>query len=124
MRKYSFYLGIDLHKKFSQVCATDDEGKVLENVKLKNDDEVLFPFFKKYKAKSQAVIEAIGFNGWLIDILEEKFKIPVTIANPLKVKAIAAAKIKTDSIDAHTLADLRDNKQKVYEYLGINTTQL
>ena len=30
----------------------------------------------------------------------------VTIANPMKTKAIASARIKTDSIDADVLADL------------------
>jgi len=106
MNKYNYYLGIDLHKKFSQVCVINNQAEVLENQKLENTDEVLFPFFLKYQNQGQAVVEAIGFNGWLIDILEQKFNIPVTIAHPFKVKAIASAKIKTDKIDAHTLADL------------------
>jgi transposase len=38
---------------------------------------------------------------WLDELVEE-----VTLAHPLKVKAIASAKIKTDAIDAETLAQL------------------
>lgn len=39
------------------------------------------------------------------DLLEELNFNPI-VANPMKVKAIAEAQIKTDSIDASTLADL------------------
>lgn len=106
MNDYQYYLGIDLHKRFSQVCSVDVSGKVVENTKLENQDKVLFPFFTQYQGKSQAVVEAIGFNGWLIDLLEKKFEIPTIIANPVKVKAIASAKIKTDKIDSETLAQL------------------
>ncbi|MFC1790664.1 IS110 family transposase [Patescibacteria group bacterium] len=106
MKSYQYYLGIDLHKRYSQVCAVNGSGKVIENTKLENRDKILFPFFSQYQGQSQAVVEAIGFNGWLIEILERKFKIPTVIANPVKVKAIASAKIKTDRIDSETLAQL------------------
>jgi transposase len=106
MKSYQYYLGIDLHKRYSQVCAVNGSGEVVENIKLDNKDEILFPFFSQYQHKSQAVVEAIGFNGWLIDILEKRFKIPTVIANPVKVKAIASAKIKTDKIDSEILAQL------------------
>ena len=36
----------------------------------------------------------------------EKYNIRVKLANPLKTKAIAEAKIKTDTLDARTLAHL------------------
>ena len=36
----------------------------------------------------------------------EKYNIGVKLANPLKTKAIAEAKIKTDTLDARTLAHL------------------
>jgi len=106
MNSYQYYLGIDLHKRYSQVCAVNNSGKVIENTELENQDKILFPFFAQYQNKSQAVVEAIGFNGWLIDLLEKRFKIPTVIANPVKVKAIASAKIKTDKIDSETLAQL------------------
>lgn len=106
MKSYQYYLGIDLHKRYSQVCAVNSSGVVVENTKLDNQDEILFPFFSQYQSRSQAVVEAIGFNGWLIEILEKRFAIPTIIANPIKVKAIASAKIKTDKIDSETLAQL------------------
>jgi len=36
----------------------------------------------------------------------EKYNIGVKLANPLKTRAVAEAKIKTDTIDARTLAHL------------------
>jgi len=53
----------------------------------------------------KAVIEAGRNWGMMYDLLEE-IGIDTTVAHPLKVRAIADAKIKHDSIDARTLAHL------------------
>ncbi|HOJ44313.1 MAG TPA: hypothetical protein PK800_09310 [Syntrophorhabdaceae bacterium] len=43
----------------------------------------------------------------MYDMLEEIDEVQrIRVANPLKVKAIAGAKIKTDTIDARTLSHL------------------
>ena len=53
-----------------------------------------------------AVCEATA-NLWLKTYQAfEKYNIGVKLANPLKTKAIAEAKIKTDTTDARTLAHL------------------
>ena len=53
-----------------------------------------------------AVCEATA-NLWLKTYQAfEKYDIAVKLANPLKTKAIAEAKIKTDTLDARTLAHL------------------
>jgi transposase len=51
------------------------------------------------------VVEAGRTWGVIYDLLESVGVEPV-LANPLKTRAIAEAKIKTDTIDAQTLADL------------------
>jgi len=56
-------------------------------------------------AKIQAVLEAGRTWGVLYDLLEE-LEVDVHLTHPLKLRAIAEAKIKTDSIDAKVLADL------------------
>jgi len=52
-----------------------------------------------------AVIEAGRNWGMMYDLLEE-LDIKTVVAHPLKIRAIADAKIKSDSIDAKTLAHL------------------
>lgn len=53
-----------------------------------------------------AVCESTG-NMWLKTYnVFEKHGIPIVLANPSKVKAIAFAKVKTDKLDARILADL------------------
>jgi transposase len=51
------------------------------------------------------VVEATSNWYWLCDLLEE-IEVPVRLAHPLKTKAIASARIKTDKLDAATLAHL------------------
>ena len=64
-----------------------------------------YSMVKKY-GRCVAVCEATA-NLWLKTYQAfEKYNIGVKLANPLKTKAIAEAKIKTDTIDARILAHL------------------
>src|SRR5215469_9980161 len=64
-----------------------------------------YSIVKKY-GKCVAVCESTA-NLWLKTYQAfEKYNIGVKLANPLKTKAIAEAKIKTDTLDARTLAHL------------------
>jgi transposase len=51
------------------------------------------------------VVEAGPTWGWIYDTLGE-LEVKMIVANPSAVRAIAAAKIKTDKIDARMLASL------------------
>ena len=54
--------------------------------------------------KCQAVCVSTG-NLWIktYEVFEDR-GIPIEIANPMKVRAIAEASVKTDKVDARTLA--------------------
>lgn len=99
------YIGIDLHKKFSQFTILGETGDVLNRKKVENNPEEIVSHLNNFGEPSKAVIEATFAWGWLADLLKER-KIEVMLAHPQKVKAIASAKIKTDKIDADTLANL------------------
>ena len=102
-----YYLGIDHHKRFSQVAVMDEKGKVHINCRMANE-KVSFQMLKKRLNNHEplrAVIEAGRNWGMMYDLLEE-VGIDTKVAHPLKVRAIADAKIKYDSIDAKTLAHL------------------
>lgn len=101
-----YYVGVDNHKKFSYLSVMDAKGVVVKEGKVVNTKEAVNKFLgKEYTKDTSAVLEA-GRN-WTVmyDWLEEELD-EVKLAHPMKVKAIAEAKIKTDKIDAKTLAHL------------------
>jgi transposase len=99
------YAGVDAHKKYSKVVLTDDRGTRLARVSLSNDLGCFQEFFNQTSEPVKAVVEAGRTWGVIYDLLESIGVEPV-LANPLKTRAIAEVKIKTDTIDAKTLADL------------------
>ena len=52
------YVGIDYHKKYSQVEAMDKEGKTLARTKLLNDEQTLKRYFSSLPEPCEVVIEA------------------------------------------------------------------
>lgn len=98
------YLGIDYHKKFSYVSVLDERGKEVKKCRLTNQRGPFADLFKGLDGPSVSVVEAT--RNWIRihDLLEEFSE--VKLAHPLKLKAIAWAKVKTDAIDARTLAEL------------------
>jgi transposase len=100
-----YHLGIDQHKKFSQVAVMDEKGKVLINTKMSNDKSSFESLKEQLNDDCNAVIEAGPNWGMMYDLLED-LGIETSVAHPLKTRAIAEARIKTDSIDAKVLAHL------------------
>jgi transposase len=100
------HLGIDLHKHFSFITAMDQQGNVLTKSKVANQREPFLKFLSCYPpSRSQIVLEATWNWYWLWDLLEER-GYRLQMAHPLKTKAIASARIKTDRIDSEILAHL------------------
>jgi len=100
------HLGIDLHKNFSFITAMDERGHLLAKSRVANEREAFGEFLASYPAsRSQVVLEATWNWYWLWDPLEEK-GYRAQLAHPLKTKAIASARIKTDKIDSEILAHL------------------
>ncbi|MFN3313530.1 MAG: transposase, partial [Hyphomonas sp.] len=102
---YDYHIGVDYHKSYSHLVVQDSAGKTLRSGRVKNDRKSLGGFLERYRENSHAVLEAtrnwMVMYDWLDDICDD-----VVLAHPLKVKAIADAKIKTDKIDATVLAHL------------------
>jgi len=100
-----YYLGIDHHKRYSQVAVVDEKGTVRTNGKIANEKKAFALLKEYYKEPCRAVIEAGRNWGMMYDLLEG-LDIKTVVGHPLKIRAIADAKIKSDSIDAKTLAHL------------------
>ena len=98
-------LGIDLHKRESQVAVLPDEptaDEPLEEVRVSNAN--LDEIAARYEG-SEAVLEATSNYYTIYDRLSEY--LDVTVANPLELSWIAESSQKTDEIDAEKLPELQ-----------------
>lgn len=101
------YVGMDLHKNFLQIATMDDKGNLLQNTRIDNDLEAVNKFFQNMPDDHIKVVmesSSVWYNVYCY--LRYERNLDVILSNPLKTKAIASAKIKTDKIDAKVLADL------------------
>jgi transposase len=83
----------------------DKQGKVIDKARIESRPQELRDYFKDTAEPVSVVLEACYNWGYFADILDG-IAAKVTLAHPLKTKAIADARIKTDTIDSKTLADL------------------
>lgn len=100
------YVGLDVHKETINMAVVDCHGKVVKEAKFLNTIQSLDHFLGGMQPETEFALEACGFYEPIYDWIDDR-GYNVTLAHPLKVKAIASAKIKTDTIDARTLAQLK-----------------
>ena len=101
------YAGLDYHKWYSLIQVKDRNGVKKKSGKIPNEFQAVQEFFEGPDEPCKVVLEA-GYNwGKMYDWLDQIEELDeVQLAHPYRVKAIAAAQVKTDSVDAGTLADL------------------
>jgi transposase len=100
-----YSIGVDFHKAYSHMTVLDQQGHVVKAGRVPNTRDAIRAFVAPYRDGGQAVVEAT--RNWTVvyDLLEEELN-AVHLAHPLKVRAIAEARIKTDRIDSRILAHL------------------
>jgi transposase len=100
------YVGLDVHKRFIEVCILDAAGKTVFRGKASCLRDELAKFAKThFKRTDRAALEATT-NTWPVADILRPFVAEIVVGNPLKTKAIAEAKVKTDKVDAEVLAQL------------------
>lgn len=101
------FYGLDIHKKFIQVCRLDTDGRNRCDFRIDADRPAIVKFAASLTREDAAVMETT-FHTWAIWSLlrEHSHGARIEVANSMQVKAIAEARIKTDKIDAHILAQL------------------
>lgn len=98
------YLGIDLHLKNSYLVLMDQAGEILDERQIANT-EVKGYLEEQVPYQTFAVLEATRNWAFMYDWLSERLE-RVELAHPKELKAISNAAVKTDRIDARTLAHL------------------
>lgn len=102
-----YSVGIDYHKRYSHVTAVDERGGIALSRRLQNEPGEFERFFTELDGSVKVVLEASRTWGTLFDMLEGIAGVErICLAHPAKVRMIAEAKVKTDKIDAETLAQL------------------
>jgi len=97
------FVGLDVHKKYTEVAIVDEEGVITEQGRIENEPGLVEEFSDRL-SNADMVLESSSSWYWLYEILSRKHK--VVLSNPAKTKAIASAKLKTDKVDALMLANL------------------
>jgi transposase len=100
------FIGCDIHKKQVTVCVLDEEGRGVGQHRIACTREALVRFAEEHLEPRDALALEATTHTWAVVELLEPFVARLVVSNPLRTRAIAAAKIKTDRIDARVLADL------------------
>lgn len=100
------YIGMDIHKQFTVAVAKDRDGNLLAEDKFDNSRKNFGEFLRDFKQEeTKIVMESTSVWEPIYDLIED-MNYSIKLANPLKTRAIAEARIKTDKVDADTLCDL------------------
>ena len=97
-------IGLDIHRAFAEAVAWQ-EGKLKRIGRIEIRRDRLEAFAASLLNTDVVVVEATG-NAAAVAAVLRRGVTRVVIANPMQVRVIAHAKIKTDTIDAGVLAQL------------------
>src|SRR6266487_40738 len=102
------YVGVDIHKKYSVLCAVDERGRKLREARVEGNAPFGFAqFFSGLGGPSKALVEACWNWGLIHDELEEREGIEeVVLAHPAQTRLIADAHNKTERVDADAFSTL------------------
>ena len=99
------YIALDIHKKYCVIGGVDREGRVvLQAVRVEHAD--LERWLKKNLLPTDHVVLESTTNAWHVYDLLSPLVERVVVANPIRVKQIAQARVKTDIRDTFILGRL------------------
>lgn len=110
------YIGVDIHKEFCVATEMDKEGNIVRQNKIDTSKESLRKYFSSID-KGKVAIESTGVWEWIYETING-MGFDVKLVNPVKARAIAEAKIKTDKIDSTILAHLLRSNLIPEVYVG------
>jgi transposase len=97
--------GLDVHKKQVHLAELTPDGRLVRSEQFPATPEGLSIFAATLRPQDEIALEATT-NTWAIHDTLAPHVAKVAIANPMKVRLIADAHLKTDAVDATVLAQL------------------
>ncbi len=98
-------IGLDVHKRFAEVAVLEHGRKVQQRQRIETTPAALRAFARTLHSTDRVVLEA-SVNTWAIAELLSEHAGEVIVSNPMRTRAIASAKVKTDRVDSAILAQL------------------
>ena len=98
-----WYTGIDQHRQFCVLTTYGPEGPRVKQARVASTALALAPYFAALPGPHKAVVESTGGWYWLADALAP-LGVELVLAHATRLKAISAAKVKTDQVDSDILA--------------------
>jgi len=99
------FIGLDIHKTVVAGCVVDPHGTVCTRLRFPLTRTTLAAWARQLTAEDAVAVEATT-NTWAVIALLQETPARLVVSNPLRTRAIATAKIKTDRVDAEVLAQL------------------
>jgi transposase len=100
----TYFTGIDLHRRSLTATTLDADGAAVASARMPCRADALRVYFAQQPGQHRAAVECTTGWYWVHDALADT--VDLRLAHAKGVKAIAAAKVKTDSADARMLAHL------------------
>jgi transposase len=97
--------GIDLHKRTVVFSTVTAEGQSVRDAQLPTTRAAVRAYFAALPGPHRAVVESTSNWYWLRDLLVSA-GVDLRLGHSKYIKAISYAKVKTDAVDAATLAQL------------------
>ena len=86
------WVGIDLHRRRSQIAVIDEDGELTLSRRIVNDRAAFLELLGDAEGTHVALEATYGWE-WLAELLEEA-GYDLHLAHPLRTRAIAAARVK------------------------------
>ena len=100
------FVGCDVHKRTAVFTLLLEDGTLLARYTVPVTREALTAFAERQLVGEDRLAMEATTNTWAVAGVLRPFVKEVVIGNPLRVRAIAEAKIKTDKVDSRVLAEL------------------
>jgi transposase len=100
------FVGCDVHKRTAVFTILLEHGTLFASYTVPVTREALTAFAERQLCAADRLAMEATTNTWAVAGVLRPFMKEIVISNPLKVRAIAEAKIKTDKVDARALAQL------------------
>ena len=95
--------GIDLHKRDLVIATVDSNGRHVREARLPTTRAAVASYFAALPGPHRAVVESTSNWYWLRDFCGS-MGVDLRLGHSKYIKAISYAKVKTDAVDAATLA--------------------
>lgn len=100
------FVGCDVHKRTAVFTILLSDGTLFATYTVPVTRETLAVFAERQLSGEDRLAMEATTNTWAVAGVLRPFVKEIVIGNPLKVRAIAEAKIKTDKVDSRVLAEL------------------